>query len=861
MNPIFAILTTLILAAGQWTPIDYPQFWFAPETESELRFAAQPGTEPDAAYVIRNSGGKEILSARGTILPFEFDSRYNTGTPQTSASSMPKQYLSIKLKLSQGYYELEFPGSKQIFGLGVLPMKARPTESRSDPFFAIDGALSGLARTNDIRKGLIQSAKKIGIDMIRERISWRWLEIKENDFKWVKHYSDEYRFFYKENGVEVLELFHDSPEWIGQIEKKYPKDLNKARKSWRTIAEKWSPTWGAIEIWNEPDISFGANLPADQYVPLLKSLYQMFKAENITVPIVGGVNANFNEGWMESAAQSRMFDSCDVYSFHTYQKADQVENLYQKYHLWMKKYGHEGMPVWITECGRPWKIGPARALGKEDLVSAIDIVMKGCEARACGFDRYFPFVYSYYEERQNNFGMTGKEGSPLRSIAAYAEMIRMLADTEYLGDLKNILPNVSKARIFADRKGKKTLVLYRSKIQDGARIELPFTPSFVEEVTGEIIDPRQKSFDFSDGFLYIGIPDSTTVEIEKETLPGKIRKERLAARPAELRKIAQRAQADLAPFVLRFDHSSVKDMTFTPGHYSFAAGTPGEIKLGFEVINFDRFISHRASADQKKNSAINNEIKTSEFKIIATEKNPSGKAIVQAPKTISVKPGQSGRFEIVLRTDGISTITPCAIDIAVTSEKFSDSVHLNFTREIDPKNFSEDFLKKYLARIKRLPMTDAKKWFPSCAGCGKMKFLSKEQRPQDSECSFDVNFKKGDHWIYPLFDPKMTDMSAYDGFVLCAKAEVKDPKTTEVRMLIEEEEGENWIVSDSIIPADGKWHLSFVPFTNFHFLQAHRNGIFESNRVKYLKFGCNTKENAFKMDLRDLYLYKVKNNN
>lgn len=867
MSSILALLTSLILVSGQWTPVDYPQFWFSPDKESEILFVSKNGEDPDTAYIIRDSNGKEILSSRGSIRRFEPDQmnvngqlvkiHSGAGSDQRKPDSMPEKYLSIKLTLPQGYYEMEFPGTKQFFGLGVLPLETRTKDSKSDPFFAIDGALSGLARTNDIRKGLIQSAKKIGIDMIRERISWQRLESAENDFKWTGRYSDEYRFFYKENGVEVLELFHDSPSWIGQIEKKYPKDLNKARKSWRTIAKKWSPTWGAIEIWNEPEISFGAKLPADQYAPLLKSLYQMFKAEGISVPIVGGVNATFNETWLNSAAESRMLDHCDVYSFHTYQKANQVENLYNKYHLWLKKYGHTGMPVWITECGRPWKIGPARAEGREDLLSAIDIVMKGCEARACGFDRYFPFVYSYYEERQNNFGMTGKEGSPLRSIVAYAEMIRLLSGTEYLGDWKNTLSGVLRARIFADAKGKKILVLYRPQFQDGVRIDLPFVPTFVETVTGEKIDPRQKSFDFNDGFLYVGIPDSASIDMDKETLLGRIRKERKKARTEELQKIAQRIPSNLAPFVLRFDHKSIKEMTYTPDKYVLSTKVPEEIKLCFDIFHFDCLNSGRSSTDGPivKGDCI--ESKSREFRIDVSEKRLFGDMAVQVPKTIQVKSGQSGRFEIKLRTDGISVVNPCSIDVSIRSGRFSDTVHLNLIREIDTENFSIDQIKKYLSKIKRIPMTNSQKWHPSCAKCGTMKFLAKDQRPKESECSFDVKFKQGDRWIYPLFDPDMSDMSSYDGFFVFARAESKDPKTTSVSMLIEEEGGENWITSTDIIPADEKWHLAFVPFKNFHFLQAFRNGIFENNRVNVLKFGCNTKDEEFKMDLRALYLYKV----
>ena len=108
------------------------------------------------------------------------------------------------------------------------------------------------------------------------------------------------------------------------------------------------------------------------------------------------------------------------------------------------------MPLWITECGRPWSRGPDRPPIAEDQTSALDIVMKGVEARACGVARYFPFVYPFYEENSNNFGMTDRRGTPLRSLAAYAQMIRVLANQRYLGDLRQNEPGISRARVFGD---------------------------------------------------------------------------------------------------------------------------------------------------------------------------------------------------------------------------------------------------------------------------------------------------------------------------------------------------------------------------------------------------------------------------
>ena len=178
-------------------------------------------------------------------------------------------------------------------------------------------------------------------------------------------------------------------------------------ESWRSISQNWSSVWGGLEVWNEPEISFGGNLPADQYVPILKTVaYQQAHAKfSDRTEIGGGVMSSFHHDWLRCAAENGLLNNCTFFSFHTYATAPAMEKLAQNFQTWLDDNAQSAKPVWVTECGRPWKIGPGRPPREQDLASAIDIVMKGVELRAAGFTRYFPFVCPYYEERDNNFGM------------------------------------------------------------------------------------------------------------------------------------------------------------------------------------------------------------------------------------------------------------------------------------------------------------------------------------------------------------------------------------------------------------------------------------------------------------------------
>ena len=43
----------------------------------------------------------------------------------------------------------------------------------------------------------------------------------------------------------------------------------------------------------------------------------------------------------------------------------------------------------------------------------------------------------YYQESGHNYGLTGREHTPLRALAAYAAAIRFLRGKTYIGDLPN----------------------------------------------------------------------------------------------------------------------------------------------------------------------------------------------------------------------------------------------------------------------------------------------------------------------------------------------------------------------------------------------------------------------------------------
>jgi hypothetical protein len=481
--------TLLLLAMLAWPsvgnpatlrPVDPAQFFVTPNEPTVLRWTVQSGTlEQPVGATVRDYGGNTVATMPAKVTPADV--------------------LELEVKLAPGFYDLEVPATKQRFG--VMSLKAY--QGDPDPFFSMDAAMSWLVRSDQIRESLIKVMARSGMLMSRERLAWGQISSAQGKWDWDSpaHYET-IRQSYAKHGVEVLEMFHSTAGWAGRVGK-YPEDLVGTMQAWEEIGQRWRPTWGAMEVWNEPDIHFGDFLPADQYVPLAKAIAYAFGRKGVDVPIVGGVFARYHGPFLHNAARNGLLDCVDVISFHTYSFAPSMEDLIRNYRSWLEAHGREAIPLWITECGRPWNRGPDRPPTDQDAQSALDITMKAVESRACGIARYFAFVYPFYEERDKNFGLMGRHATPLRSMGAYARLTSLLAHKPYLGDLKCDDPSIQCARVFGDDR-ETIAVLYTGKPNPEAKLKLDLPVLRVEGIDGRVLAPADdNTVPAPDGLVYV----------------------------------------------------------------------------------------------------------------------------------------------------------------------------------------------------------------------------------------------------------------------------------------------------------------------------------------------------------------------
>ncbi len=771
--------------------------------------------EPGRPAVLRWSVASDVADS-----PLDYVVRdYSGQTVAEGQAAVADGNVELRLTLPAGFHDIEFPATEQRFGiLSTTVDRADP-----DPFFSIDSALSWLVQNDELRQGLVKMLHRSGIAMSRERLSWGQVQPAADRWDWESSRRYEsLRKLYANEGVSMLEMFHDGPGWTGRVGK-YPDDLVAAARSWRDITARWHGYWAALEIWNEPDISFGDNLPADQYAAVVKAVCYGAAADHKPL-LVGGVVAHHNRAFLDNAARNGLLECVPVFSFHTYGRAEQMETLIGDYRQWLAVHDQAGVPLWITECGRPWKKGPPRPPADQDSTSALDITMKAVEAKACGIARYFAFVYPFYEERENNFGMMGREGTPLRSMAAYVAAARRLAHRPYIGDLEIDDPAVRRARVFGStgKTGEVVLVLYTGEPKPEKTVALGMPVLRAEGIDGrELKATAEGGIPVPDGLTYVTLDRlPLATRLRPDTAAAKIRD---AGRPA-----ANVARPSLSPIVLR---------------YQFDPALVSAVSEGYRITTdaLDRFpLRVRAFNLAPQPQKVTLEVAFS---------SPEATLADSATRSVEV-PGESS-VDIDWTADlrrGFTADDRLTATIAVKGG--ADPAILPLVIDLMGEATMEQRLGRYSQTV-RLPIENLAAWRPQIAGGGKIELGN----PSPDGWRMTARFAPGDRWAYPRLPmPEGLDLSTLEAIVIRARCE----KKAAVRVFLwEGDSGVGYITGGSIIPADGRWHSAVVRFGDLVPSTANApdpNNRLDLDRVRSLSIGFNSDVDENTLEVSDAYL-------
>lgn len=473
----------------------------------------QVGFEPVAVermFVPPGSGSNielRLSKKLGSVSEADLNYAYYDYAGRKTASGMAlydrnADILSVPAPEKTGAYDLHLPALSIIAGVVV----SEPFNGKPDEYFAMDSAFSWGDKNNtgNIRSYL-KILRYIGIGWNRDRLAWHGLNPENGEFSLKKGRRgliyDTYRRMAAEEGIKTLDTFHDTPGWNRYGDEKtnisidwknprrwgvsfYPWNLQDAADSFLLFTSYWNDTVKALEIWNEPNGPFGNDFPGEYQSAFTKAVsYRLARARS-DVQVVGGSFAGTpSEALYRLCVANGVLDDVDAMSYHGYSSyAEDEDRMIRMRESQVAKLreieaasgsSRQGIPWWMSEAGSPWrkKDRAGRPTVDEARRSAADIVFSFTEFRALGFARHFLYVFGYYNEGRNNFGQMDVNHTPLRSMGAYANMIRELAHKEYVGDLK--VEGVIRSRAFAG-KGDVVVVLCNGLVGDKADyIELP----------------------------------------------------------------------------------------------------------------------------------------------------------------------------------------------------------------------------------------------------------------------------------------------------------------------------------------------------------------------------------------------------
>jgi len=783
-----AFAACLLSVSPTATPVGVLPWFLTPNSPSPVGWTTSAEPNGPGTFVVRDYHDKIVANG--------------------SASRNAAGQWSATLNLPAGYYELELPQNQARFGIVVLPSRA----GQAAPFFGIDSALAWLVPKQDTRDEILAALARCGIAQSRDRLSWGQVEARRGQLDFSPRGYDRVWQSYARHDVQLLQVFHDGPKWCGHVGK-YPEDLSAAAAAWQTIGRQTAGQYAALEIWNEPDISFSGNLPGDQYASVFKAVAHALPDERCP-EIVGGVMATFNRRFLDTAARCGLLAGSDAASFHFYGGAMQIEKLIANFRRWTSDFGQPAKPLWITECGRPWKRGTNRPSRIEDSVSALDIVMKGVESHACGIARYFPFVCPFYEENSHNFGMLGREATPTRSMAAYAQLATVLASRYYVGDWQTNSADVVRARVF-ESDADWLVVLYTNKPGKPIAVQLGLPIVRAAGIDGRTMATVGDQIEVLDGLAYVWI-DRHGYAGERLTADTPARRLSLLAAGACPRRVRP------GPVVLRFDYAA-----------SNVGATPDGYRLPAEMASPQPLVVRTYSLDgQARNVKI---------------------TLALTPTTGQSEPAQTvaldGRGGVTARwlrdlTPALAKNDVVRAEFVARDEAGQELDRLSIDLLGEPRI---DVLLAQHPNHKKLPMEDASQWRSGISRGGQMQVTT----GPGGVGRLAAEFGPGDRWCYPSLPlPAGFDLRGAAGIALRLRCE----KPATVRLFLWEPKGVGYL-SRGLVPADGKWHTVYLPFDQLEPSSANApdaNGRLDLDQVERISLGFNSDASPNVLEFADL---------
>ena len=679
--------------------------------------------------------------------------------------------VEIPINLSEGWYELKFPELGISSGIAV---QTRAPEN-PDPYFGIDGVIAWETKGSQkkLRKQLIAVIKESGVYAVRDRFSWT--KVMKNpespDFETGDGYFS-LAEAYKEAGLKVLVTFHDSPAYLRTVDRRYPENLNLTFLQWVSILKKFDGLWDTLEVWNEPDISFGNYLPADQYAPILKTIAYAKLKSGSKIKLCGGILSEINPEFLRTLGANGVFDVADIMSYHDYHPPFNFRQSLNMYRKELSEYGAEDKQILISEAGKYYNIKGVKEIKilstDQEKEIAHFIVSKALEGKAAGLLQYYPFILNYFVNwnKTEQGGMLKPDLSPARPISAYSTLIRKIHGMTYTGRLA--APELNQEiRNIVFRSDKRALViLYTNKHSISPNIK-----SFFKFASASGIDGRKLEFEngiirISDGIIYL---DCELGDLEKHLQVDSV------APKNDGRK-------QNPPPIIISPSEDVKNMTNAGSKGWICKSVESGLKIPVTVYNM---------GDKNYNLKIYGNIEGSSEKITSEK--------------ITVSPGSSSRIHLTINEKELDRLPPLA-RLIIRGESEDEKLEIqNAAMDIQFNKSLESQLKAF-GKINRLNIEKSKSWRKYGIEGSEIKVTEKASNSIMLSFKFQVK-NKMDEWGTPALNiPDSARLSEKSGFLIKARL---SPASADTNIAIIVKEPYSYI-KESVIPPDGEWHCVYI---------------------------------------------------
>ena len=177
---------------------------------------------------------------------------------------------------------------------------------------------------------VLDQAKAAGlpITFVRDEMFWKNVERSQGVLDSTEY--DPYADALKAKGIKLLlELFNANPLYDQESISTIRSSAGRICALCRISVQRYGDNLVAVELWNEPNGSFGYGLKAADlvapYASLAQKVYAAVKAVRTDVPVLVGASTLVAMQWHKRLVAAGILTACDGVSFHPYQNADAVE--------------------------------------------------------------------------------------------------------------------------------------------------------------------------------------------------------------------------------------------------------------------------------------------------------------------------------------------------------------------------------------------------------------------------------------------------------------------------------------------------------------------------------------------------------